>query len=67
MGRLDFSEIFQFEGLLLIPSKSSEILTKEVDQRTSSPIISKLRIKVGCRRGISKTKTGKINIISNQS
>ena len=53
---------------MLIPGKSSEVLTKEVEttKRTSSPIISKLRMKVGCRRGISKTKTGRMNIIRNQ-
>ena len=55
---------FEFQGRLLIPSKSSEILTK--DYRTSSPITSKIRMKVGCRRAISKTKTDKMNIIGNQ-
>ena len=48
---------------LLIPGKSVDILVKEIDYRNSSPIISKLRMKVGCRRAISKTKTGKMNII----
>ena len=56
----------EFVGSLLIPVKSSEILAKKIDHRTSSPIISKLRMKVGCRRAISKTKTGKMNIIRNQ-
>ena len=51
---------------MLIPGKPSEILAKEIDYRNSSPIISKLRMKVGCIRAISKTKTGKINIIRNQ-
>ena len=66
MGGLDFSEFFEFEGRLVIPGKSSEILAKEIDYHNSSPIISKLRMKVGCRSAISKTKTGKINIIRNQ-
>ena len=51
---------------MLISGKSSEILAKEIDYHNSSPIISKLRMKVGCRRAISKTKTGKMNIIRNQ-
>ena len=55
-----------FEGRLLIPAKSSEILAKEIDYCTSSPVISKLRMKVGCRTAISKPKSGKINIIRNQ-
>ena len=62
---LIFLKYFEFEGRFL-PGKSSEILAKEIDYHTSSPIISKLRIKVGCRRAISKTKTGKMNIIRNQ-
>ena len=61
-----FLNFFEFEGRLLISGKSSEILAKEIDYHNSSPIISKLRMKVGCRRAISKTKTGKINIIRNQ-
>ena len=55
---------FEFQGRLLIPSKSSEILTK--DYRTSSPIKSKIRMKVGCRRAKKKKKTDKMNIIGNQ-
>ena len=51
---------------MLIPGKFSEILGKEIDYRTSSPIISKLRMKVGFRRVIIKTKTGKMNIVRNQ-
>ena len=51
---------------MLIPAKSSEILAKEIDYRTSSPIISKLRMKVGFRGAISKTKTGKMNVIRNE-
>ena len=61
-----FLKCFEFEGRLLIPGKSSEILAKEIGCRLSSPIISKLRMKVGCRRAISKTKTGKMNIVRNQ-
>ena len=57
---------FEFERRLLIPGKSSDILAKEIAYRTSSPLISKLRIKVGCRRAINKTKTGKMNIIRDQ-
>ena len=49
---------FEFEERLLIPGKSSEILAKEIYYHTSSPIISKLRMKAECRRAISKTKTG---------
>ena len=64
MGGIDFSEIILS---LLIPEKPSEILAKEIDYHTSSPIINKLRMKVDCRRAISKTKTGKMNIIGNQS
>ena len=60
-----FLKYFEFEGRLLIPGKSLEILAKEIDYRTSSPIISKLRMKVACRRAISKT-IGKMNI-RNQS
>ena len=58
---------FEFKRRLLIPRKSSEILGKEIDYLNSFPVISKLRIKVGCRKTISKTKTGKMNIIRNQS
>ena len=43
-----FLKYFEFEGRLLIPKKSLQILAKEVDYRTSSPIISKLRVKVAC-------------------
>ena len=50
---------FEFLGRLLIPGKSSEILAKEIEYR----IISKLIMKVGYRRAISKIKTGKMNII----
>ena len=39
----------------------------EIDYRTSFHITSKLRMKVGCRRARSKTKTGNMNIIRNQS
>ena len=63
---LFFLRYFEFEGRLLIRGKSSEILAKEIDYRTSSSIIGKLRTMVGCRRAISKTKTDKINIIKNQ-
>ena len=56
-----FLKYFEFEGRLLISEKSLKILAKEVDYRTSSPIISKLRMKVA--RGRAKSKTiGKINI-----
>ena len=52
---------FEFERRLLIRVKSWEI-----DYRTSSLNISKLRMKVECRRAISETKTGKLNIFRNQ-
>ena len=52
---------------MLIPGKSSELLAKEIDYRTSTLILSKLKMKTGYRRAISKTKTGKMNIIKNQS
>ena len=58
---------FEFKRRLLIPLKSSEILGKEIDYINSFPVIRKQRIKVGCRKTISKTKTGKMNIIRNQS
>ena len=63
---LIFLKYFEFEGRLLITGKSSNILAKEIDCCSSSPIISKWRMKVGCRRAISKIKTGKMNIIRNK-
>ena len=51
---------------MLISGKSLVILAKEIGYRTSSPTMSKLRMKVGRRRAISKTKRGKMNIIRNQ-
>ena len=56
-----FLKYFEFEGRLLTPKKSLQILAKELDYRTSSPIISKLRMKVACGRAKSKT-IGKMNI-----
>ena len=52
---------------MLIPGKSSELLAEETDYRTSTLILSKLKMETGCRRAISKTKTGKMNIIKNKS
>ena len=51
---------------LLTPARSSEHLARGIDYCNSFLIISKLRMKVGFRKAISKTKTVKMNIIRNQ-
>ena len=61
MGGIDFSGIFWVWG-----AESSEISAKEIGYHHSSLIISKLRLKLGGRRAISKTETGEMNIIMNQ-
>ena len=48
---------------MLIPGKFSETLANEIGYCPSILITSKLRIKVGSKRAISKTKTGKVYII----
>ena len=58
-----FLKYVESEGYVLIAGAFSEIAGTEIDY---PPLIRKLRMKVGCRRRINKTKTGEMNIVRNQ-